>query len=267
MDPTEPDFRGLDADRPVPASLRARLEAALLDDVSLLDGLDAPRPLPLSTRVALERALVRQPRWSRWQPVLAAAAVVLVLAGSLTAVRLVSNGKSSTSNLASGRAPTTVEPGVVVPAPEEPPPTAATAPAGLPSSATGAAGPRPTPTGTTATTAGCPQGCAAAGAAGAAGPMAAAATVGPPHFVRSVQPASGSLRGGTTVTVAGYGFTGASGVRFGSSSATFTVVSDTEIRAVTPPVLRTGTVVVSVVFPDGTTSAAGSDDHFTYTAP
>jgi hypothetical protein len=68
------------------------------------------------------------------------------------------------------------------------------------------------------------------------------------------------------VTLTGYGFTGASGVLFGSTTAVnFTVVSDTEIRVMTPPSPRAQTVPVAVAYPDGTTTAAsGSSPPFTY---
>jgi hypothetical protein len=79
----------------------------------------------------------------------------------------------------------------------------------------------------------------------------------------------GTTAGGTTVTVTGTGFTGASAVLFGSvAAAGFTVNSDTSITAVSPP-QGTGTVDVIVVTPTGT-SAVSSSDHFTYnsgTAP
>lgn len=61
MDRTERDLAGLDAERPLPPEVRARLEGALLDDAAgLLAGLDAPRPLPPSTRTALENTLVAE---------------------------------------------------------------------------------------------------------------------------------------------------------------------------------------------------------------
>jgi hypothetical protein len=56
-------------------------------------------------------------------------------------------------------------------------------------------------------------------------------------------------------------------VRFGSSSAVnFTVVSDTEIKAMAPPSLAPGPVDVVVTFPDGTsTPTGGSNATYTYT--
>src|SRR5438067_13786620 len=58
---------GLDAERPLPAELRARLEAALLAAVAGglpvptdAESLDAPRPLPEPLRARLESALLAE---------------------------------------------------------------------------------------------------------------------------------------------------------------------------------------------------------------
>ena len=66
---------------------------------------------------------------------------------------------------------------------------------------------------------------------------------------------------GTGVTVTGTGFTGATAVRFGTSTAQFTVVSDTEVKATAPA--AGGTVDVTVVTPTGT-STTSAGDRFTY---
>lgn len=57
-----------------------------------------------------------------------------------------------------------------------------------------------------------------------------------PPVVSAVSPEAGTISGGTLVTITGTGFTGATNARFiGSGDAdSFTVVSDTEITAVTP---------------------------------
>ncbi|MGW7486218.1 beta strand repeat-containing protein [Streptomyces sp. NPDC054786] len=69
----------------------------------------------------------------------------------------------------------------------------------------------------------------------------------------SVNPASGPLVGGTTVTLTGTGLAAVGAVRFGSVVATsFTVVSDTHITAVAPA--GTGTVQVTVTGPGGTSN-------------
>lgn len=89
-------------------------------------------------------------------------------------------------------------------------------------------------------------------AAGAAAPV-----------VTAINPTRGGAGGGTTVTVTGSGFTGATAVRFGASSASaMTVVSDTQITA-TSPAGSSGTVDVTVVTPAGT-SATSPADQFTY---
>ena len=73
--------------------------------------------------------------------------------------------------------------------------------------------------------------------------------------VTSVAPDAGPLAGGTTVTVAGTGFTGDSTVAFGPVAAdTVTVVSATELTAVAPPAAggNAGAVDVTVTTPGGT---------------
>jgi IPT/TIG domain len=80
--------------------------------------------------------------------------------------------------------------------------------------------------------------------------------------VTAISPTSGSAGGGTRVTVTGSGFTGATSVRFGASSAsTMTVVSDTQITTTSPA--GSGTVDLTVVTPTGT-SATSPADQFTY---
>ena len=65
----------------------------------------------------------------------------------------------------------------------------------------------------------------------------------PPPQVISIAPTSGSGSGGTTVTINGFNFTGATAVYFGSSLATsFTVVSSTQITAISPAMLSGGVV-------------------------
>jgi IPT/TIG domain-containing protein/BACON domain-containing protein len=83
-----------------------------------------------------------------------------------------------------------------------------------------------------------------------------------PSGVSSISPTSGPATGGTTVTITGSGFTGASKVLFGTVAASdFTVNSDTQITAVSPA--GSGTVHVTVITPGGT-SATSTADRFTY---
>ncbi|MBF6296968.1 IPT/TIG domain-containing protein [Nocardia amamiensis] len=72
----------------------------------------------------------------------------------------------------------------------------------------------------------------------------------PAPTLTSISPATGPVTGGTTVTLTGTGFTGATAVFFGILPATsFTVNSPTQITAVTPAGL--GTVPVTVATPGG----------------
>ena len=91
----------------------------------------------------------------------------------------------------------------------------------------------------------------------------ATATTPPAPAVTGLAPTSGSLPCGTSVTITGSGFTGATAVIFGTTAATsFTVDSATQITA-TCPAGSAGTVEVTVTTPNGT-SAASDDDQFTY---
>jgi hypothetical protein len=83
-------------------------------------------------------------------------------------------------------------------------------------------------------------------------------------IVSKVSPSTGFTTGGTSVTITGSGFTGATAVHFGSVAASaVSVVSDTSITA-TAPAKAAGTVDVTVVTPHGT-SATNPADQFTYT--
>ena len=62
--------------------------------------------------------------------------------------------------------------------------------------------------------------------------------------VTSVTPDNGPAAGGTAVVLAGEGFTGLGKVRFEPNEAVFTVVSDSQVDATTPP--GTGTVDILV---------------------
>jgi hypothetical protein len=84
-----------------------------------------------------------------------------------------------------------------------------------------------------------------------------------PPSVRRMSPKKGSAAGGTTVTITGAFFNGATAVSFGGASASFTVLSNDTIQAVAPPGVR-GAVQVTVTTPVGT-SAPTRRGHFKYT--
>jgi hypothetical protein len=72
--------------------------------------------------------------------------------------------------------------------------------------------------------------------------------------ISSISPVQGPAAGGMVVTITGSGFTGATGVMFGSVSAPFTVVSSTKITATAPA--GSGSVTVTVTTPGGTSNGA-----------
>jgi hypothetical protein len=78
--------------------------------------------------------------------------------------------------------------------------------------------------------------------------------------ITSFNPVSGPV--GTNVTVTGTNFTGATSVRLGGTSASFTVVSDTSLSVTVPTGASTGTI--SVTTPGGTATSATA---FTVTPP
>jgi IPT/TIG domain len=87
----------------------------------------------------------------------------------------------------------------------------------------------------------------------------------PPPRVTGTSAAAGPASGGTTVTITGSGFTGATAVNFGTTpAASFTIDSDTSITAVSPAA-PADTVDVTVTTPGGT-SAVIAGDQFTFVA-
>ena len=89
---------------------------------------------------------------------------------------------------------------------------------------------------------------------------------GPP-IVNSAYPNSGSINGGTAVTVYGQYFSGVTAVSFGGRpAAAFTVNSGNSITAVAPASTTGGTVDIRVTSARGTSSIAAFD-RFTYTGP
>jgi len=98
---------------------------------------------------------------------------------------------------------------------------------------------------------------------GSATPQSFTLTVAPAApTVTGLSPTSGPAAGGTSVTITGTNFTGATAVDFGTTAATtFTVGSDTSITATSPA--GTGVVDVTVTTPGGK-STTSTNDQFTY---
>jgi hypothetical protein len=81
----------------------------------------------------------------------------------------------------------------------------------------------------------------------------------------SISPTSGTIRGGTTVTLVGAQFQSSTVVKFNGVQATSTVfISSTQMQAVTPAVASASAVPVQVSNPDGQTSSL--TNAFTYLA-
>ncbi|MEZ0371764.1 MAG: IPT/TIG domain-containing protein [Candidatus Sericytochromatia bacterium] len=79
--------------------------------------------------------------------------------------------------------------------------------------------------------------------------------------VSSLSPASGPTTGGTSVTITGSNFTGATAVSFGATPATsFTINSNTQITAVAPAAAA-GSVDVRVTGPGGTSLVVLADQY------
>src|SRR5487761_922230 len=83
--------------------------------------------------------------------------------------------------------------------------------------------------------------------------------------VTKVSPSSGPTTGGSTVTISGTNLSGATAVKFGTTTATVSADPVTSITA-TSPSGSAGTVNVRVTTPGGT-SAITTADQFTYVAP
>ena len=80
--------------------------------------------------------------------------------------------------------------------------------------------------------------------------------------VTSISPTAGAASGGTSVTINGSGFSGTTSVQFGPTlAASFTIVADSQITAVSPA--GTGTVNVTVANAGGI-CAPTTADPFTY---
>ena len=80
--------------------------------------------------------------------------------------------------------------------------------------------------------------------------------------ITAVSPSAAPTAGGNSVTITGTNFTGATAVKFGTTNATFTIVSATQITA-TAPAESAGTVDITITTPGGT-SATSASDQYTY---
>ncbi|WP_405156114.1 IPT/TIG domain-containing protein [Paenibacillus sp. FSL K6-0108] len=88
-----------------------------------------------------------------------------------------------------------------------------------------------------------------------------------PPTISSVSPTSGPTTGGTTVTLTGTKFSGATAVMFGATEATsFTINSETSITA-TAPAGSAGTVDVTVKRRSGTSTTSAADQYTYIAAP
>ncbi len=85
----------------------------------------------------------------------------------------------------------------------------------------------------------------------------------PAPTVTKIHPKSGPAAGGTTVTITGTGFTGATKVEFGTVEAREPKVESATSMTVESPAGTAGTVDVTVTTPGGT-SPTSSSDHFKY---
>jgi hypothetical protein len=259
-----------DTPRPLPPALREALETLLLYGDSEADGLtyapvaglshiDAPRVLPDLVRDRLQAALPgparRRAAGAAWVAAVAAAVAVLLVSVPLAlrsahhddadvADRALPSPSSSQATAGTGSGLTGSQPTGVSPA----------------QGTTGLAF-RPSGTPTPAST-----GLGDRGAAAAAGPVPTPAATGRPPApqVTGLSPASGSMSGGTWVTVTGAALSNATAVTFGPGAPAqrIEVVSGTELRALSPGHLP-GPVDVQVTTPGGT-SAASNGSRYVY---
>jgi len=73
-----------------------------------------------------------------------------------------------------------------------------------------------------------------------------------PPSISSTSPGSGDPAGGTTITINGQYFTGATAVTLGGASVSFSFISDTEIQFSTPAGVYSGELAIAVTTPLGT---------------
>ena len=84
--------------------------------------------------------------------------------------------------------------------------------------------------------------------------------VGPYNYVgiQSIDPSGGSVSGGTTVVISGYGLGSTTAVDFGGTPSNFTIVSDNQVDATSPP--GSGSENITVTTIDGVVSPTTSAD-------
>ena len=88
-----------------------------------------------------------------------------------------------------------------------------------------------------------------------------------PPVITSINNSTGPTTGGTSVTINGKYFSTATAVNFGGNYASsFTINSDTQITAVSPPISYSGTIDITVTNPGGISSTILADQ-FTYYYP
>ena len=107
----------------------------------------------------------------------------------------------------------------------------------------------------------------ARGSAGSLDPIIMYTYEYPLPELTNISPSSGSIAGGTAVTITGSGFAGTKTVQFGENSATsLNVINNWQLTLLTPPSSE-GTVVVSISNPAGTGRTSGAATMFHYEVP
>jgi hypothetical protein len=106
-------------------------------------------------------------------------------------------------------------------------------------------------------------------------PVGTSPTVNADHFtylapsmpsINAISPSRGPAAGGTLASLYGSGFSGATGVQFGTVAASFTVYDDGDLTATAPAGTAGSSVDVRVTTPAGTSSIV-VQDRYTYLSP
>lgn len=252
-DRLETALRGAEAARPLDAVLAARLTTQMTDPVAqLLADLDAPRPLSPAFRAALAGQLRRRSARRGW-----AAAAGIALVASAAAV-LVAVRTPDTSQTTAGSQPAASR----TPAASAEP-TAA-------SGGSAAVGAAPAPVRVSAAPAPAmalpPAASGSGSTGGGVGAAPGSATGSGTSSLTSVTPDAGPLRGATTVRLRGPGLRTARTVTFGGAAGTgLRVNADGSLTVRTPAASAPRSVSVVVRLRDG--SRVTRADGFTYVAP